>query len=62
MSDKLITEEEKRAAEDLILNDPEYTNYFDEDWDSTHILLDGKFTIEQLEAAILLKRYTQQGK
>lgn len=61
MTDKLITKEEKIAADNLLEGNTHYGNYWDETWGGGDlVLVDGKFTISELEAIILLKRYQLQ--
>lgn len=61
MSDKLITKEEADAAEELLESNANPSNYWDENWGGGDlVLVDGKFTISELEAIIVLKRYQLQ--
>lgn len=62
-TEKLITVEEKEAAEKLLYGSDEMGNYWDELTFDDLTVVDGKFTIAELEAIILLKRYhiQQQG-
>lgn len=61
MTDKLITEEEKAVALALLEGNTCHGNYWDENWGGGNlVLVDGHFTISELEAIILLKRYQLQ--
>lgn len=62
-TEKLITDEEKDAAENLLYSSDERGNYWDETTFDDLTVVDGRFTIAELEAIILLRRYhiQQQG-
>lgn len=61
MNNPPITEEEKAAALALLEGNTYYGNYWDENWGGGNlVLVDGQFTICELEAIILLKRYQLQ--
>lgn len=62
-TEKLITAEEVATAEKLLLDSDNFGNYWDEKTFDAETVVDGTFTIAELEAIILLKRYhiQQQG-
>ena len=62
-TEKPITAEEAQAASKLLFDSEEHNNYWDEITFDDFTVLDGRFTIAELEAVILLKRYhiQQQG-
>jgi putative intracellular protease/amidase len=62
-TEKLITAEEAAVAEKLLLDSDNFGNYWDEKTFDNEVVVDGTFTIAELEAIILLKRYhiQQQG-
>jgi len=62
-TEQRITEEEKAAAIALLEGNTEYDNRWDIDWRPHLVDVDGVFTLGELEAIILLKRYhiQQQG-